>query len=109
MSSERTTGEWSIVARQQEAIARIGNLGLRGVAFDRLLGETLEAVSESLDVDAAILFELAADARSLTIRGLVIDGHLLERSLVDELAVPAGHDRSRASAQQDGWSRRRTT
>lgn len=92
MSSERTTGEWSIVARQQEAIARLGNLGLRGVAFDRLLGETLEAVSDSLGVDAAILFELTADAGSLAIRGLVVDGHLLDGSFVEEVAVPAGRD-----------------
>jgi serine phosphatase RsbU (regulator of sigma subunit) len=92
MSSERTTGEWSVVARQQQAIARVGNLGLRGVEFDRLLGETLDAVSSSLAVDAAILFELADDVASLTIVGAVVDGNLLRRDDLGAVTIPAGLD-----------------
>lgn len=92
MTPERTTGQWSIVARQQEAIAHVGQLGLRGVGFDALLAETMKALSSHLRADAAMLFELAPDWRTFTVRGVVIDGYTVTGDLLGDVIVPSGKE-----------------
>jgi PAS domain S-box-containing protein len=92
MTPERTTGEWSIVARQQEAIAHVGQLGLRGVGFDALLAETMKVLAAHLRADAAMLFELSADWRTFAVRGVVIDGYTVTGDLLGEVVVPSGTD-----------------
>lgn len=92
MSTKRTTGEWSIVARQQAAVAHVGQLGLRGATFDELISTALDAVSDGLASDSATLFELAADWRSFTVRGASVDGHVILGNRWSELRVPAGRD-----------------
>lgn len=92
MTPNRSTGEWSIVARQQAAVAHVGQLGLKGVSLDQLLAEALEAMTTTLEVRFVSLLELEPDWRSLSVRAAAVDGYVIEQSALAGVRVPAGRD-----------------
>ena len=92
MTSQRSTSEWTVIARQQAAVAEIGRLGLRGGEFDELLTETLDALSAGMGADAVMLFELTPDGASFSVRGVVVDGRTIVGPDVGGVRIPAGLD-----------------
>lgn len=92
MTTQRSTGEWSLAVRQQAAVARVGQLGLRGLEMAVLLDEALLALAETLDVADVGLFELAVDWRRLTGRAGVHRGRRIETQQMAAMQVPAGRE-----------------
>ena len=92
MTSQRSTGEWSLAVRQQASIARIGQLGLEGVELSAVLDEALLALAETLDVDDVGLFELEPDWSHLTGRAGVHHGRPVQPSRLAGLRFPAGRE-----------------
>ena len=92
MTSQRSTGEWSLAVRQQAAVARVGQLGLRGVEMSVLLDEALLALAETLGVANVGLFELEVDWGRLTGRAGVHRGRRVEAEQMVQMRVPAGRE-----------------
>ncbi len=91
MSAEpRTTGDWSLVARQQAAVADLGKLGLEATPLDRLLQEVARSVAQVLAVDSVVLLELMPSWRELRIRAAMLDLAPVGSQHLDGLMIPAG-------------------
>ncbi len=88
--SERSAGQWRRAARQQAAVARLGQLGLRGGELDGLLAASLQSVTETLEVDTAVLFECLPDADQLRGRTLFFEGSAIAAEMATRLLLPAG-------------------
>ena len=92
MTVNRSTGEWSLMARQQAAVARIGQLGLQGVELTVLIDDALEALAATLDVGYATLLELDGDWRSCSVRAANYRGQRITARQLASTRVPAGRD-----------------
>lgn len=90
MSLSRSTGEWSLAVRQQASVARLGQLGLQGMALDELLGEALTAVADTLGVRTSAVLELLPGWKEFTPRSAIHDGTMLSARDLARLTVPAG-------------------
>ncbi|MCU1452710.1 MAG: Stage sporulation protein [Acidimicrobiales bacterium] len=90
MTSSRSTGEWAAVLRQQEAVARLGQRGLQGIALDALLSEAAQIVAETLEADDAILLELLPSWRELRVRAAVHHGRPVPQQFLLDVLIPAG-------------------
>ncbi len=90
MTPDRSTGEWSLAVRQQAAVARLGQLGLRGIPLDELLGEAMTAVGETLEVPHASLFELLPGRTELRGRTAVYNGQPVPPEMIAKIRIPAG-------------------
>lgn len=91
MSAEsRTTGDWSVVARQQAAVAELGKLGLAAVPLERLLQDAALRVGKVLQVDSVVLLELLPSWRELRVRAAVDDNCLVPASRLEGAMVPSG-------------------
>jgi PAS domain S-box-containing protein len=90
MTTDRSPGEWSLAVRQQAAVARIGQLGLRSDDLDELLREALLITAETLDVADLALFEVQAGRRILRGRAGMRQGQIVSRRRVSRLELPMG-------------------
>lgn len=89
MSPERSNGEWSRAVGQQAAVARLGQLGLRGDDIDVLLAQALQALGRTVGVPTVVLFEHRDGADELRGRCLLFEGVLIDEELTSRLRVPA--------------------
>ncbi|QXC61511.1 SpoIIE family protein phosphatase [Aquihabitans sp. G128] len=92
MSPNRSTGEWSLAVRQQAAVARLGQLGLRGGDLQDLLEAALLSIAEELGARNVALLELLPSWRELAGRAAVHDGAVVDVRLVDRVRIPAGRE-----------------
>lgn len=90
MASDRSPGEWNQAVRQQAAVARIGQIGLRSDDLDDVLREAMVAASETLGVDDLALFEVQADGTSLVGRAGLRSGQIVSRRQMGRIELPAG-------------------
>src|SRR6478752_2627407 len=90
MTIDRTTGEWSVVARQQAAIGRLGQRGLEGVSLDHLLAEAAELVAVNLGVQSVAVFEWMLSPGHFRVRAVLHQGSWVPRSSVEQLTVGGG-------------------
>ena len=102
MTTPRSSGEWSLAVRQQAAVAELGQVGLRGVDLEALLGEAMRAVSDTLDVDHVALFELLPDGQTLQGRAAVYDQQQVVREGVELLRLPTGRESMPGYAIHEG-------
>ena len=90
MTSDRSPGEWNLAVRQQEAVARIGQLGLRSGDLEALLREVIVVVAETLDVADLALFELQPDGRNVRGRAGMHRGQVVSRRRMERIELPRG-------------------
>lgn len=90
MTTDRSPGEWNLAVRQQEAVARIGQLGLQSVDLEVLLREAMAAAADTLGVADLALFELQEDAGHVRGRAGMHLGRIVGRSEMDRLLLPVG-------------------
>ena len=64
----RSEGQLRSTARQQEAVAHLGQQALAGVPVDELMTAAVTAASRALDVEFAGLLELRPESRTLLLR-----------------------------------------
>lgn len=88
MSADRTLGRPSVVVRDQEALVRLGQIGLDAPELEDLLREAMAAAAETLQVRDAGLFELVADGAVLRGRAGLLDGRLAGRRTVGRINLP---------------------
>ena len=86
----RTTGDWSLVARQQAAVAELGKLGLEAVPLEQLLQEAARSVAEVMQVESVVLLELMPSRRAFGVRAAVQDGRAVEPRYLEGVTVPVG-------------------
>ncbi|HWJ97001.1 MAG TPA: GAF domain-containing protein, partial [Acidimicrobiales bacterium] len=90
MTSDRSPGEWNLAVRQQEAVARIGQLGLRSGDLDDLLREAMALAAETLEAHSLLLFEVRPDGRHVRGRAGMHGGEVVSRHRIDRIEVPVG-------------------
>jgi PAS domain S-box-containing protein len=90
MTSDRSPGEWNLAVRQQEAVARIGQLGLRSGELDDLLSGAMTVAADTLELGDAALFELEPDGRNVRGRVGMHLGEIVLRSQVEQVVLPVG-------------------
>ncbi|MGN6694463.1 MAG: SpoIIE family protein phosphatase [Aquihabitans sp.] len=90
MTSDRSPGEWTLAVRQQEAVARIGQLGLRSGDLDDLLREAMTVAADTLELGDVALFELQPDGRNVRGRVGMHRGQIVSRRQVEQVELPVG-------------------
>ncbi len=91
MSGETsTTGDWSVVARQQAAVAELGKLGLVGVPLDHLLQEAALSVAHVMQNDSVVLLELLPADEGFRVRAASHDGDVVPARRLQGVTVPSG-------------------
>lgn len=92
MTTHRSTGEWSLAVRQQASVARLGQLGLRGVDLDDLLVEALDELADTLGVSDVALLELLDGGQEFRVRAVLHGGVHPAARAVRGVRVPAGRE-----------------
>ncbi len=92
MSPQRSQGEWTIAMKQQAAVARLGQLGLQGLALPQLLTEGLAEVADTLGVRSVVLLQLDAHGSHFTARAAIFGGRLVSDAILKTVRVPAGNE-----------------
>ncbi|MCU1371119.1 MAG: domain S-box protein [Ilumatobacteraceae bacterium] len=92
MTTDRSTGEWTLAVRQHEAVARIGQIGLRSRDLDEVLGAAMEIAAETLGLEHLALFELEPGGEVLRGRVAVFAGVLVTRRRMGRVELPVGPD-----------------
>ncbi len=90
--TQRSTGEWSLAVRQQAAVARVGQRGLKGDDLEGLLDDALQAVADSLGIRSVLLLELLPGWREFRGRSAILDGNQVNQAIMARLRVPAGRE-----------------
>ena len=90
MTPDRSPGEWNLAVRQQEAVARIGQLGLRTDDLEELLHDALQVIADTLELGDLALFEVQPDGRHVRGRAGMRLGQLVSRSRSSRLELPIG-------------------
>lgn len=90
MAPERSRGQWSAMARQQAAVARVGQLGLEGRAFDDLVTEALRDVSEVLPAPLVSVLAWNEDEAVFRIEAAISDGRMAPAEVLEGIAVGGG-------------------
>jgi PAS domain S-box-containing protein len=90
MATDRSPGEWSLAVRQQAAVARIGQLGLRSDDLDEVLSEAMVAAAETLDTPDLALFEVQPGRTVLQGRAGMRDGKVVTRRQMARIELPVG-------------------
>ena len=90
MTPHRSQGEWTIAMKQQAAVARLGQLGLQGVALPNLLNEALAEVADTLGVRSVVLLQLDVDGLHFTARAAIFGGRLVSDGILKNVRLPAG-------------------
>jgi two-component sensor histidine kinase len=65
---KNTELELGLRARQQEALAHLGELGLSGASLDEIFGEAVRIVADLAEADFTEVLELASERETLTFR-----------------------------------------
>lgn len=86
--------------RQQEILAKFGELALRSDSLDQILTEACKLVGEALETDLAKVMELQSDGLSLLVRA----GVGWKPGVVGEVVVKASADSSEGYALSTGES-----
>lgn len=90
MTTDRSPGEWNLAVRQQAAVARIGQLGLRSGDLDEVLREAMVAASETLDTADLGLFEVQPDGQRVRGRAGMHQGQIVSRRRMARVDLPVG-------------------
>lgn len=90
MTSDRSQGEWDQAVRQQAAVARLGQFGLRSTDLEEVLREAMLIAAETLGLRDVGLFEVVPPDRQLRGRAALHDGRVVPRPTIDRLRLPAG-------------------
>ncbi|HKJ88769.1 MAG TPA: GAF domain-containing protein, partial [Gammaproteobacteria bacterium] len=78
----------AVRARQQEAVARLGELGLHGTSLENLFREAVALLAEVLEVEYAKILEDRPEEGTALLRA----GTGWEEGLVGKVTVPTGQD-----------------
>ena len=84
----QVAGELQLRARQQAAVAEIGQRGLSGINLDSLLEDAASLVARTLDVEFSELLELVEGGRELLLRA----GVGWKPGIVNEVRLPTGRE-----------------
>ena len=90
MTTDRSPGEWSLAVRQQAAVARIGQVGLRSDDLDEMLREVMVLAAETLGAGDLALFEVQPGRRHLRGRAGMRQGQFARRSRMARIELPVG-------------------
>ncbi len=90
MNTDRSPGEWSLAVRQQAAVARIGQLGLRSGDLEEVLREAMAVAAETLAVADVALFELQPDRLHLRGRAGLRRGQVVSRRRMGRIELSVG-------------------
>lgn len=90
--SERKRAEETLEARarQQAAVAHLGQRALNGIAIEALMSETVTLVAGTLGVEYAAVLELQPGGRELVVRAMAGFEGLADRVVASEGGSPAG-------------------
>lgn len=88
MNPQRPLGERELAVRHQDAVLRLGQVGLQLGELEQVLREAMVAVAEALEVRDAGLFQLLDGGDVLQGRAGLFDGHLAGRSTVGRVTLP---------------------
>jgi PAS domain S-box-containing protein len=96
--SHRYRDEVATRARQQAAVAELGQRALAGIQLDELIFEAAERAARELDVPYVSILELTGDGRGLLLRG----GHGFPEGVLGGV-LPAGPDDLPGYALNADW------
>lgn len=85
---KRAKEELKVRTRQQEAIARLGQLALSGADLSTLMNETVSSIAQTLEVEYCKVLELLPDGKALLLKA----GVGWQQGLVGSAKVPTGFD-----------------
>jgi PAS domain S-box-containing protein len=90
--SERKRAEETLEARarQQAAVAHLGQRALAGIAIEALMSETVTLVAGTLGVEYSVVLELQPGGRELVVRAMAGFEGLADRVVASEGGSPAG-------------------
>src|SRR5699024_1477502 len=88
--SELGRGAWRSVARQQTAIAGIGQLGLQGVPLDEILERAQRSVTEVLEANTVAIFDWHEVEDELTLRAAMHQSEPVPAEHFDGIRLPGG-------------------
>ncbi len=102
MTTDRSPGEWNLAVRQQAAVARIGQVGLRSNDLDEVLREAIFVAADTLDAPDIGLFEVLPGRRHLRGRAGMHAGQIVSRRRMSRVEVPVGPGSLPGYAVQQG-------
>ncbi len=90
--SERKRAEETLEARarQQAAVAHLGQRALNGIAIEALMSETVTLVAGTLGVEYSVVLELQPGGRELVVRAMAGLEGVADRVVASEGGSPAG-------------------